>query len=176
MSAVLKRSLSQRFHAPASHHGARSLQLIMDYASFSSLLWFRATTADGRIRPHRWRWKQYQIWGTGCTDDDQRGQDCDGGIWRTSIDSQTYRSQSDARAAVEIYDLSQAGPVVSMDDVDQVWEACNDVTAVSFEALMAATGFDAGKLSDLIARGYEVGIIRVDITAGVGYRRETRRR
>lgn len=145
---------------------------VKEYASFSSLIWVRLRTKVGTITPQHWRWKDYVVWGVGC---DAAGL---GGTWFANIpgNKRGFLTQFDAQAAVETYELEIHPPVFLMDDVDAIWDYLNEVVPLDFEALAEATNLDDGRLSDALARAYELGIIKMSVLAGVGYLRETKRR
>jgi hypothetical protein len=150
-----------------------SMHQVKEYASFSSLIWVRSRKKTGEIIPHRWRWKSYRVWGVGC---DAHG---NGGKWFANIapfNKRGFPSQFDAQAAVESHDLEKNPPELLMDDVDTVWEHLNEVIPVDFETLQLTSGLEVGRLSDALARAYELEIIKMSVLRGVGYLRETRRR
>jgi hypothetical protein len=134
-----------------------------EYASFSSLIWSRSPA-----HIHGWAWKRYEVFGIGC---DSRGL---GGVWETNIDGHRYRTQFDAQAAVEHHDLSINPPEFLMDDVDLVWECLDQ--ARTFDDLQAATRLTEGRLSDALARCYELKLLQMSILTGaVTYLRATKR-
>src|ERR1700682_2092966 len=142
------------------------MRMPKEYASFSSLIWSRVAHTS-----YTWRWKNYLVWGVGC---DSRGV---GGTWYSSASGTVgYKTQFDAQAAVEHYELCKTPPPFLMDDVDLVWD-CLAAGELTFEQLQTATKLSDGRLSGALGRCYELSILRMSILTGVvGYLRATERR
>lgn len=140
------------------------------YASFSSLIWEHVYNKRGEVRAHFWQWKGYQVVGVGVSETGV------GGVWyaRGIGCRKPFKSCEAAQAAVEVYELQHNIPVIPVDEVEELCELLDEKVQRTFDELLELSELDAGRLSDLLARGFEVGMIR--IWFGVGYSLETRRR
>lgn len=139
------------------------------YSSFSSLIWKRGG------RPHTWLWNGYRVRGVGVSPDGTGGQwsaERIGFRWKRN----GYANEFDARACAETHELERSEPKLSVDDVRVVCRHLSNVP-VSFDRLLVATRFrgaaktrDAGRLSEALALGYDLEVLRVSVATGrVGY-------
>jgi hypothetical protein len=139
------------------------------YSSFSSLIWKRGS------KPHQWLWNGYEVLGVGVSPQGT------GGRWyakgpRFNGNKVGYFNEFDARASAETHELEAHVPLQSVADVRVVCRHLSDVP-LSFEKLLVRTGFrvsaktrDAGRLSEALALGYDLEVLRVSIVTGsVGY-------
>lgn len=164
-----RHSASSRRKASVNQRTKNCNATAKQYASFSSLIWIRVSW-----KAHTWRWKDHLVWGVGCSDTDIKQQHCDGGIWYTTVDTCEYKNWQSAQAAVETYELCAFPPEFLMDDVDLVWDCLSQ--AQTFEGLQSRTELSAGRLSDALARCYELQLLQMSlITGAVTYLRSTKR-